>query len=375
VHCLVNSWENHRIVAQAERIGATWSQCGHEGSIRRHNLTPRRIVAMLRDVHVSSAALSRAARRIHATHVLLPDHLAPVRNLFALMRLRLSGVRVVLKLANAPDQTKFYRLYWRWLINPVVSEFVSNSDFTRRELLALRIPARKISRIYNSLPQGFGETTSVSAARTERGRIAYAGQVIPGKGLDLLIEAVALLNARGLPATLVVAGDIDGWTAPEYVPFRQALRARAQAPGLDGRVEFLGWCDDIVGVMSTAEVHCAPSLPELREGFGLVNLEAKQAGLPSVVFASGAFPEVVTHLSDGWVCSEVSAEALAEGLAYFLDDPVRRAAAGAAARRSLARFSAEAFADSWWEVFSPRGPQPEPLVDIERHAASGEVTP
>ena len=64
VHCLVNSWENHRIVSQAEQVGATWSECGHEGSIRRHNLTPGRIVAMLRDVHVSSAALSRAARRV-----------------------------------------------------------------------------------------------------------------------------------------------------------------------------------------------------------------------------------------------------------------------------------------------------------------------
>src|SRR6185436_15220012 len=96
VHCLVNSWENHRIVRLAEGIGATWSECGHEGSIRRHQLTPGRMAAMLRDVHVSSAALWRAARRVHATHVLLPDHLAPIRNLFALVRLRLHGVRVVM---------------------------------------------------------------------------------------------------------------------------------------------------------------------------------------------------------------------------------------------------------------------------------------
>ncbi len=375
VHCIVNSWENHRIVALADGIGATWSEGGHEGSIRRRGLTPRRVVAMLRDVHVSSASLWRAARRLRATHVLLPDHLAPVRNLFALARLRAHGVRVIMKLGNAPDQSPFYRFYWRWLINSLVSKFVCNSEFTRRELQALRIPARKMTRIYNSLPQSRDAASPGVAPRPQRGRIVYVGQVIPGKGLDLLIEAVALLNARGVPATLAVAGDIDGWTAPEYVEFRQALRTRSQEPDLAGRVEFLGWCDDVWRVMSTADVHCAPSRPELREGFGLVNLEAKQAGVPSVVFASGAFPEVVTHQSDGWVCSDVSAEGLSEGLAYFLTDTARRDAAGAAAHRSLARFDIAAFAESWWEVFSAPAQPHEPLAAIERPVPSGEVAP
>lgn len=373
LHCIVNSWENHRIVSLAEGVGATWSEGGHEGTITRRTLSPRRIVAMLRDVHVSSASLWRAARRVRATHVLLPDHLAPIRNLFALARLRARGVRVIMKLANAPDQGPFYRWYWRRLVNPLVSQFVCNSEFTRGELLALGVPVRKTIRIYNTLPQGFEASQAALPAQPQRGRVVYVGQVIPGKGLDLLVEAVALLNARGVTATLAVAGDIEGWTAPEYRPFREALRARSQKSDLADRVTFLGWCDDVRRLMSTADVHCAPSRPELREGFGLVNLEAKQAGVPSVVFKSGAFPEVVTHQRDGWVCSDVSADGLAEGLAYFLTDASKRASAGAAARESLVRFDLGSFTESWWNVVSPSIQSHEPLAAIERRVASEEV--
>ena len=330
-------------------------------------------MAMLGDIRRASAALRRAARRLSATHVFIPDHLAPIRNAFALLPLRAKGVRVVMKLANAPDPGRFYRFYWRWLINPQVDQFVCNSDFTMRELLAHRVPLRKVSCIPYAIAVRPG--SKVNIRRPHNGRIVYVGQVIPGKGLDLLIEAVAQLNLEGLPATLAVVGDIDGWTVPEYVPFRKRLRERAASPELAGRVEFLGWREDVVSVMSTADVQCAPSRPELREGFGLVNLEAKQAGVPSVVFASGAFPEVVTHKVDGWVCAEVSAAALAEGLKYFLTDRERLDAASAAARRSLERFDVPRFNESWWSVFAAAAALPERRAGLQKRTATGEVTP
>ena len=373
VHCIVNSWENHRIVALAEGVGASWSLGGHQGTISRHNLSPLGIARMISDIHVSSSALWRAASRLRATHVLIPDHLAPVRNVFALARLRAHGVRVIMRLGNAPDQSAFYRLYWRWMIAPLTDYLVCNSEFTRRELLALGVPARKTSRIYNAL--SVRERVPAGPRVTIPGRILYVGQIIPGKGLDLLLDAVALVRTRGVDASLAVAGDIEGWTVPAYRPFRAAIRARALQSDLAGHVEFLGWRDDVPQVMETADVHCAPSRLELREGFGLVNLEAKQAGVPSVVFPSGAYPEVLTHKVDGWVSQEVTAEGLAEGLHYFLTNPERRAAAAAAARQSLSRFDPGVFDEAWWATFADATPRSESIAGIEGRVTSHEVTP
>lgn len=121
-----------------------------------------------------------------------------------------------------------------------------------------------------------------------------------------------------------------------------------------GRVRFLGWREDVPELLAAAAIHCCPSLPELREGFGLVNIEAKQAGIPSVVFSTGALPELIAHRVDGWVCYEVSAEALAEGIEYFLSDSSRLAELGQAAFRSVERFGWERFAGEWQEVFGIR---------------------
>ena len=136
--------------------------------------------------------------------------------------------------------------------------------------------------------------------------------------------------------------------------FREAVRRRARADDLVRRVRFLGQREDVPALMAEASVHCIPSRPEQKEGFTVVTLEAKRAGLPSVVTRSGALPEMVRHTVDGWICSDVTAEAIAEGLVYFLSDPARAKRAGdeAMARRSQSAYSRDRFSAEWAEVFS-----------------------
>ena len=104
--------------------------------------------------------------------------------------------------------------------------------------------------------------------------------------------------------------------------------------------------------MARASVHCCPSLPEIREAFGLVVLEAKLSGLPSVVLPSGYLPDLVDHRVDGWVCSGATADALAEGLRFYLEDTRRLRSAAEAARESARRFDPERYADQWQQVFA-----------------------
>jgi glycosyltransferase involved in cell wall biosynthesis len=98
-------------------------------------------------------------------------------------------------------------------------------------------------------------------------------------------------------------------------------------------------------------VHCCPSRPEQREGLAGVVLEAKLAGVPSVVTPTGSLPELVRHGVDGWVARAPTADALAEGLRHYLTDPQARDRAGAEARASLDAFSEARFAEAWAHVF------------------------
>ncbi len=348
VHCLVNSWENHRIVALAEEIGASWSTAYHWYLFDRHTRNPLKWAQAAWDVVMTSLGLVRAARRFRATHVLLPEFASVLRNAPALALLHFLGVAAILRIGNAPTPGRFYRRIWRWGVSPFVDRMVCNSRFAQRELLAHDIPPAKVTLIYNALPAQ--PASDLSGNGHDSSRVIYVGQVIPEKGLDLLLDALGLLATRGHQAQLDVVGPIDGWVAPSYAGYRERLLARASAPDLHGRVRFLGWRHDVPALMAAAGVHCCPSRPEMREGFPLVTLEAKQAGIPSVAFPIGPFPELIEHGKDGFICVDVSASALADGLAYFLSDPCRQAEAGRAARASIERFGRSRFAEQWWTL-------------------------
>jgi glycosyltransferase involved in cell wall biosynthesis len=344
VHCVVNTWGSSDIVDLADAIGATWSTGFYWYRLDRRLWRPLVAARMAWDVAATSADLIRDALRVRPTAVLVPDYTTVLRNLPALWLLRLAGCRVIHRLGTAPDEGSGYARLWRWLVAPASHALVCNSPFTARALGRTGVPGRKILVVANALPAG----RSVECAGAPvPGRVLYAGQIIPAKGVHLLIEAVAVLGARGHDVTLDVAGDIDGWESPSWEGYRADLRRRVAAHGLEGRVRFLGWREDVPSLMATAWLHAAPSLPEIREGFGIVVLEAKSAGVPSIVGASGALPDLVEHGVDGWIARAPTAEALAEGLEYFIADPSRRESAAAAARRSLARFSPVAFEDAW----------------------------
>ena len=366
VHCLVNSWGSSRIVPLAEAIGATWSP-GHYGEpVRRRGLTAGATLRLAVDVARTSAVLYRDARAMRATHLFVPDFVALLRNLPAVVALRLQGAQVIMKIGNAPDETPFYRRLWQWGVAPFADWLVANSRFTASALAAVGVPPRKIRVIRNAAPAR--NATSPSQSTDDR-RVIYVGQLIPAKGPDVLLDAVAELRARGVPASLDVVGDIDGWESPAWAGYHARLRARAMQDDLSGAVRFLGQREDVPALLGASAVHCVPSRPELREAFGIVVVEAKTAGIPSVVTRSGGLPELIDHGRDGWICADATPAAIADGLEYFLSDDERRRQAGEAARRSAGQVSHANFQREWLEVFGLRESAGAGVAEpVERHA-------
>jgi glycosyltransferase involved in cell wall biosynthesis len=370
VHCVVNRWDSGRIRARLDSVGVTWSTVFHREPLSRRLWNPLTTSRMLLDIAVSSLEVLQAVKRLRITHVLMPDFAATIRCGPALAWLRLRGSPTIISvLANAPTQTPFYRWMWRYLIHPLSTQFVCNSQFTQGELVKHGVPAGKVSWIYNMPPSRLAAPVAAPAAD-----VVYVGQLIPEKGIGVLLEAIALLNRRGRTVTLNVVGELTGWVHPNYHGYRESLMARALLPDLAGRVRFLGWQENVPAVIEAASIHCCPSLIEIREAFGNVVAEAKFKGRPSVVTRSGALPEIVVHRQDGWVCPEVTPDRLAEGIDYFLSDPERLYAASRAARESYVRsFSRERFEDQWAHLLGLSAPPAAPAVSVNLIAMEGSV--
>lgn len=144
------------------------------------------------------------------------------------------------------------------------------------------------------------------------------------KGLDVLLDAMALLVRERPDARLSIAGG---------GPLEVELRMHARRLGLDGHVRFEGWVPDGRALLADWDVFV---LPSRWEGMPLALLEARAAGLPSVATDVGGAREIIRDGEDGWVVPTEDPASLAAALLDLADDPARRAEWGARARRRAA---------------------------------------
>ena len=165
-------------------------------------------------------------------------------------------------------------------------------------------------------------------------RLAVVGRLIPIKGHDVLLRALARVREQLPEVTLEIAG--DGPLEPE-------LRATVSRLGLGERVSFLGRVAPPGPVFERAEVVVVPSFGE---GFGMVALEAMERGRPVVASDVGGLPEIVADGRTGLLVPPGDPEAFAAAIVELAGDPARAADMGAAGRtRALAEFSQERCTD------------------------------
>ncbi|MCB2223435.1 MAG: glycosyltransferase [Actinobacteria bacterium] len=140
----------------------------------------------------------------------------------------------------------------------------------------------------------------------------------PGKGVDDLLAAAASLPA-GPDVRFVVAG-----SGPE----EQRLRDRAAALGLGGRVTFIGFVEDVAGLLAAADLLVHPSHAD---ALATALIHGMAAGLPAVATAVGGTPELIGP-GHGILVPAADPDALAAAVAALASDPERRASMGRAAR-------------------------------------------
>lgn len=112
-------------------------------------------------------------------------------------------------------------------------------------------------------------------------RLITISRLVPQKDLETLLRACAQLQIINIPISLFIIG--DGYMKSE-------LKALATKLRISKSVNFAGRTSDISNSLSKADIFV---LTSLYEGFGLVLLEAIQAGLPVVATKSTAAAEVL----------------------------------------------------------------------------------
>ena len=172
--------------------------------------------------------------------------------------------------------------------------------------------------------------------------ILYVGSLSQAKGIGDLIEAVALLRARGKSVQLTAIG-----AGGE----REPLGQRATQPDLQGSVTFSGRLPkaDVRRSMQTADIICVPTRLEYAEGLPNALVEGLASRTPLVVTDHPAMRGRVIDGKTALLAHPSSADSLAERLTELMEDPVLY--------RTLSENAGGAYASlfvgkTWYEVVS-----------------------
>ncbi len=212
----------------------------------------------------------------------------------------------------APVFTMAERLAARW-----TSAIICVCEYEKRLALQKRIiPEEKLHVVHNGVcdvPRAAGDGGGM--------RIVSTARFESPKDHATLLHALAAL--RDQPWELDLIGD---------GPLEPAIRLLADALGIAGRVNFLGYRRDPARVLAGAQLFV---LSSRSEAFPRSVLEAMRAGLPVVASDVGGVREAVTEGTEGLLVPAGSPGALSAALRTLITDTARRQRMGAAARAAF----------------------------------------
>lgn len=234
---------------------------------------------------------------------------------------RMAGVPAVLtRRVDNPESALAVRLKY-----PLYAQIVAITEAVQQVLVGNGVPADRIAVVHSAIdPAPYRQHASraelVAAFGLDPGApvLGIAAQLIGRKGHGYLFEALQQLEQRHPSVQLLVFG---------RGPLEAELRAQAQALGLDGRVHFLGFRDDLGHWLGALDLLVHPALAE---GMGVTLLQAAASGTAVIASRAGGIPEAVADGQTGLLVPPADVAALAAAIDRLLDDADLRQRLGAA---------------------------------------------
>ncbi len=176
-----------------------------------------------------------------------------------------------------------------WLVARKADRLIAVSPSIRDYMIGRGISAERIICVPNGVP-----ASSSQAERRPPARNWTLGMVAlfrPRKGVEVLLEALAMLRSRAVNVRLRAIG---GFETPEY---EMRVRALADRLGLTGAIDWIGFTRTVARELSKIHLLALPSL--FGEGLPMVVLEGMAAGLPVVASHVEGVPQAVVQRETG----------------------------------------------------------------------------
>ncbi|QHQ59960.1 glycosyltransferase [Anaerocolumna sedimenticola] len=234
----------------------------------------------------------------------------------------------------------------KWLIKKSFQKVdcvVAISRFVEESLIKqFHISADKITLIYNGVD--VEKMATILHPKHSPAEIIYVGRLIEQKGVQVILKALKRLPEI-VDWNFSIVGDGE---------YRSNLERQVLDLGLGQRVTFLGNCRNVPELLAQADIFV--HAPILEEGFGITIVEAMAAGILCIGSKSGAIPEIIKHMVNGYLFEKGAYEELAQLLLSSINeyDTEEKKIVRRNAISTAKCFSVESFAENLDEILSQK---------------------
>ena len=208
------------------------------------------------------------------------------------------------------------------LMQPLIDIFFSLLLNRKRSYLILQNRDDMSSFIKNKiidsnkvrLIRGSGVDTTLfkPADNNKTAVVVLASRMLWDKGIGEFVKAAKILKDSGLKSRFMIMGDTDQHNSAMIRPEQLKMWNK------EGAVEWLGYRDNIIELLSQSSIAC---LPSYREGLPKFLLEAAACGLPIVTTDVPGCREIVQDGENGLLVPARNVTALAEALKRLIENP------------------------------------------------------
>lgn len=262
----------------------------------------RRILSILMEEKPNALLIHHADIYIHTYAMLLKQ--------------RMKSIYIVTYAhGNAEDMchvSKRNRMFYkRWVLKKSLNKadrVVAISKSVKRSLIdCFDLPSEHISVIYNGVNTErfiYSERNFISSSYV---KIIYVGRLIKEKGVQITLNALALLP-DDLKYTFTIVGNGT---------YKSELEQLSKSLGISDKVTFVGEQRDVLKHLTEADIFI--HMPVWEEGFGITIIEAMAAGLICVCADSGAIPEIIIDGENGYIVPKNDSKKLVNKIKEIVD--------------------------------------------------------
>jgi glycosyltransferase involved in cell wall biosynthesis len=190
-------------------------------------------------------------------------------------------------------------------LNQRFDRMIVVSEFMKQELIRNGVDPKKIG-IYPPIPPAV--EASLRSTFSDRNLIIYAGQIIRGKGVDVLLESLALLT---VPFECIILGDGSHKAYCEKLARRLRLSDRVHFKGFVPQEELKNYYREC-SVVAVSSVWPEP--------IATIGLEVMRYALPVVAFDAGGIKDWLKDGTNGFLVKWMDRAAFANGIQTLLLD-------------------------------------------------------